>query len=235
MNNSINSNFPQENLNKELLRAINSNDLDYMKYLLTSPELKVHADPTYNDNRCFEIACGSGRLEVVKYLINTPEVKFKISRKALITQGIHFSVCHNRVEILDYFRNEARVKTKLIDQELRKENFTILERACSFGFLEIVEYIFKNPKVEGNVFNNSEENINRLFEECIYNGNSNLIRYFIFEHDTPKSESLQKLLKDITGPERRQIEGFFELRETNKSLHKELVSNEPDRIKSLKL
>jgi ankyrin repeat protein len=90
MNNSINSNFPQDNLNKELLRAINSNDLDYMKYLLTSPELKVLADPTYNDNRCFEIACGAGNLEVLKYLINNPEVKFKISRKALITQGIHF-------------------------------------------------------------------------------------------------------------------------------------------------
>lgn len=235
MTNHNNSNLHQDIVNKELLRAINADNLDYVKYLLTSPELIIHADITYNDNRCFEIACGSGRLEIVKYLINSPEVKFKVSKKALIIQGINFSVVHNQLDLLDYFRNEARSTETISQTELLKENFTILENACSMGHLKVVDYIFKNSKVPSKVVDNYSENINKLFEKCVYDGQADLIRYFIFAHDVPKTDSVQKLLDDITGPEKKEINSLFELRETNKSLQKELVNNEPNRIKPSKI
>jgi hypothetical protein len=221
MKNYIKAELSEEKLNKEVNKAVQSNDLEYVKYLFSSPELKIHANPNANENRCFELACGYGHLEIVDYLINSPDVNFDTPRKNIIHNGIIFAVTHNKIDLLDYFLNKAQKGTNPTEIELKKENMRILERACSFGHTEIVDYIFKNTRVEID-----SDSVDKLFEQCIYNGNSDLVRYFILECNVLKSKSIELLLFSITGPERKEMERIFALRETNLALQKDLTKND---------
>ena len=59
----------QEELNEEFIDACKNDDLDIVKYLLISPELKKHANIHAENNNGFICACYQGHLEVVKCLI----------------------------------------------------------------------------------------------------------------------------------------------------------------------
>ena len=59
----------QEKLNEQFIDACQNNDLDIVKYLLTSAELTEHADIHAKYDLGFRSACDRGHLEVVKYLI----------------------------------------------------------------------------------------------------------------------------------------------------------------------
>ena len=59
----------QEQLNKVFIDSCYEGRLEVVKYLLTSPDLKEHADIHARNDVGFIGACRNGRLEVVKCLI----------------------------------------------------------------------------------------------------------------------------------------------------------------------
>ena len=59
----------KQKLNEQFIDACKNDDLDIVKYLLTSPELTEHADIHAQDDLGFKWACRYGHLEVVKCLI----------------------------------------------------------------------------------------------------------------------------------------------------------------------
>ena len=64
----------QEELNDQFIDSCAYGYLEVVKYLLTSPELKEHADIHAQDDFGFSWACRYGRLEVVKYLLTSTEL-----------------------------------------------------------------------------------------------------------------------------------------------------------------
>ena len=58
-----------EQLNKVFINSCQKGHLEIVKYLLTSPDLKEHANIHAQDDSGFRLACFDGHLEVVKYLI----------------------------------------------------------------------------------------------------------------------------------------------------------------------
>ena len=59
----------KKKLNKQFIDGCKNDDLDIVKYLLTSPELTEHADIHARSDEGFMWACYESRLEVIKYLI----------------------------------------------------------------------------------------------------------------------------------------------------------------------
>ena len=59
----------QEELNEQFIDACKNDDLEVIKFLLTSPELKEHADIHAKSDSGFIWACKNGYLEVIKCLI----------------------------------------------------------------------------------------------------------------------------------------------------------------------
>ena len=49
-------------------------NLGLVKYLLTSPELKEHANVNADNGEGFYCACGNGHLDVVQYLLTSPDL-----------------------------------------------------------------------------------------------------------------------------------------------------------------
>ena len=65
----------QSKLNEALINACNKGHLDVVRYLLTSDELKEHADIHAENDYGFRWACINGNLEVVNYLLTSEELK----------------------------------------------------------------------------------------------------------------------------------------------------------------
>ena len=59
----------KQKLNEQFIDACRDGHLEVVKYLLTSPDLKEHADIHARNDVGFIGACRNGRLEVVKCLI----------------------------------------------------------------------------------------------------------------------------------------------------------------------
>ena len=59
----------QEQLNEVFIDSCEKGHLEVVKYLLTSPNLKEHADIHADNDSGFRWACSDGQLEVVKFLI----------------------------------------------------------------------------------------------------------------------------------------------------------------------
>jgi len=62
-------------LNDGLTSAVISNKLDIVKYLLSSPDLKTHADFTGYNERLLIIASYNDNLDMIKYLTSSPDLK----------------------------------------------------------------------------------------------------------------------------------------------------------------
>ena len=56
-------------LNKIFIDSCENGYLEVVKYLLTSPDLKEHADIHSDNDSGFRLACRNGQLEIVKFLI----------------------------------------------------------------------------------------------------------------------------------------------------------------------
>ena len=56
-------------LNKVFIDSCENGYLEVVKYLLTSPDLKEHANIHANNDYGFRWACANGQLEIVKFLI----------------------------------------------------------------------------------------------------------------------------------------------------------------------
>ena len=59
----------QKQLNKVFIDSCAYGHLEIVKYLLTSADLKEHADIHADNDYGFRLACANGQLEIVKYLI----------------------------------------------------------------------------------------------------------------------------------------------------------------------
>ena len=59
----------QKQLNEVFINSCQNGYLEVVKYLLTSPDLKEHANIHAQDDLGFRWACARGHLEVVKFLI----------------------------------------------------------------------------------------------------------------------------------------------------------------------
>ena len=59
----------QEQLNEVFINSCQKGHLEIVKYLLTSPDLKEHADIHADNDYGFIWACAYGQLEIVKFLI----------------------------------------------------------------------------------------------------------------------------------------------------------------------
>ena len=62
----------RESLEEHLGWAANENDINTMKYLLTSPDLTEHPNIHAYDDNVLRRACVKNQLEMVRYLLTSP-------------------------------------------------------------------------------------------------------------------------------------------------------------------
>ena len=104
----------QKELNEQFIDACAQGQLKVVKYLLTSPELKEHADIHDKDDEGFIWACYQGHLEVVKYLLTSPELNEHADIHAENDEGFICACAQGYLEVIKYL---------IIDMNIDKKNY----------------------------------------------------------------------------------------------------------------
>jgi hypothetical protein len=104
----------KSSMNYELLSACRKGELEEVKYILTNPELKVHADINFEDKVTMENAlseaCESGNLDIVDYLLFSKELKENINIEKSIDSAFYEAFRNGHVHILKYLIFQAKIK-----------------------------------------------------------------------------------------------------------------------------
>ncbi len=94
--------YDQEKLNEALIDACKEGNLHIIKYLLTSLELKEHADIHAQNDWGFICACENGHLDVVRYLLTSPELKDHADIHAKNDRGFQWAFNNEHWEVVQY-------------------------------------------------------------------------------------------------------------------------------------
>lgn len=128
--NSLYAKFKNSNeneLNVALMTSCRCGNLEEVKYILTSPELEIHANPQSFNHAGFNLACSQGYLEVVQYMLTSPDLKVHANIHANEQDYIHTPFVHamnaanrNQLDIIHYFVFDLNIeKTKYIEEYLK--------------------------------------------------------------------------------------------------------------------
>ena len=122
----------QSKLNEALINACNKGHLDVVKYLLTSDELKEHADIHAYNGSGFKRACEFGHLDVVKYLLTSDELKEHTDIHAENDYGFKHAFWYGHLDVVKYLIFDYNIeKTKeivvFLKENKHKGSFNIEE------------------------------------------------------------------------------------------------------------
>lgn len=123
----------KEELSDQLLGFCDIGQLKEVKYVLTSPELKEHADINYLDDAPLKWACYKNRLEVVKYLLTSNELKKHANISAENDEPFSLALQRGNINIIEYF---------IFDQNIPKSEHIIKHLNALPYFKEKIDKMF---------------------------------------------------------------------------------------------
>lgn len=233
--------YRQERLNKSLIDACQHGLLDDVKILLTSENLDMHADICgktgevlhYNLKFPLSAACKDGHLEIVKYLLTSSELKQHADIKQERYHAVFEACMYGWFDIVKYFLTSPDLKEHASIHIVGHEEISLLNEAATRGRVEIVRFLMESPELEQHP-NIHEEQDFAFKVGLIYNTEEHrdLIKYLIFDLKIEKTEHIKKHLKEFPNLE---AEKWFEMRDLNQSLEKELDSDKIKRNKQTKI
>lgn len=181
---NLDSNSTEEDIKKALYQACRNGELEQVRFILTSSELKYK--PSVNEDNHAPLINASvyGNYEIVKYLLTSPELK---------EHG---------------------------DEHLA------LSLASQNDALELVKFLFDSPQFKIDIHNSNDS----AFEGALTSEAYDVLNYFIFEKNIEKTTAINELLEECKKEFEhkkacKQVETWFEARQVNIDLNKDLVSN----------
>lgn len=204
-------------LNQDMKIFFHAKEYDLVKYLLTSPELKHHADINYEFDYIFEHACSGGHLELIEFIMDTPTLNRKINPLKSCIKGIKLTARNEQLECLKYFENKHKEIDKNIDYFPGVINALTLCKISTFKYLI-------NKHLECNELGEEEY---KTFSAIFKTNRLDFIQYLIFDLNIPKTENIELLMEK--NPLKEQINNLFSLRELNQSLTDELPNSQNDK------
>jgi hypothetical protein len=223
--------FTQEEINKEFHSAAYKNDFEYIKILLTSSDLKLHAQINA-DSRPLAFICSNGDLNTLRYVLTSSELK----------EHANIHLDHDRaLGCAIYAGDIPMVKYLLTSPELKGHS----DIYCKHNEDYInIEYIFKMSE-----FAKSEKLINyftldyavekkdlKIYEELFKHADdddfktqitNNLFSNILKEKDPKHKYDLTILLLEIDVTKYKELNSYY--------VHKESYSNELKNIKNEEL
>lgn len=89
--------------NDEPLRsAVLFNQIDVVKYLLTSKDIKCHININADNDSAILQSCGSGFLEIVKYLLTLNDTDKKVNIHAINDYAFKYAFRNKHIDIVEY-------------------------------------------------------------------------------------------------------------------------------------
>lgn len=125
-----------------LVMACDSGQLEVVKYLLTSPDLKVHSQLDMDDH-ALERACANGHLEVVKYLLTSPDLKEWANLNPNSNNAIYEAFKTGYFDVIKFILSDP-VKDTLSQEEYERIAEWVFDLSWNTPNFTMLEYILSN-------------------------------------------------------------------------------------------
>lgn len=113
--------YSQGDLDDDFVWACLHGEVEKVKYLLTSPELKIHANIHTESDNGIIVAFKQDNLEMIKYLLSSPDLKEHANIHANNEQPFRLAAHTDKVEIVQYLIFDYKIeKTESIEDFLIK-------------------------------------------------------------------------------------------------------------------
>jgi hypothetical protein len=235
MNNQLHPSFyeyfkkaSKRDLNFELVKACENNELHVVQYLLTSKELKTHADIYTQESKGFIVACGKGYVDIAKYLVESDELEDHINPSFNDNNGFKVACENGHLGIVSYLLNSTKLSTSN-EQELIDSG---LNDACCNNHLDVVRYLLTSPELKTHA--NLHANNDSAFKmACIY-GHTDILNYFIFDMNIKQTADMQEYLEKYPN-EKAIVDNLFKVRDLHNELKNDLASEKINKKRAIKL
>lgn len=205
----------QDELNTALVDACMNGDLEITKYLLTSPDLKRHAQIKNNDNDAVFWATVQNQFKVVEYLLTSTELKERAELSSNKGNDPFITACaQGSLNLVKFFLTSPKLKKRILLSEHEDEALHIATKNNQF---EIVKYLMTSSDLW------RKANPDLAFRKAYENGNLEMVHYLIFEMDIKRTPYIRLYLGRNPN---EKIESWFELKELNQELKSELITND---------
>lgn len=222
-------------LNHEFHIACIQGDLNLVKYLLTSSELKQHADIHFEKDECVVLACKYGQLGVLQYLLTSSDLKTHPDVHAQKGAGFQWACTNGRLDIIKYFFFDPSISDNF---NLEKHSYEAIIRAIHADANKIVEYILNEPEITKHNFNYNKGFILEAACEC---GRLDILKYLVdlphfnkdldfhFKNDTcfkgasyyGNLDIVEFLIFDMKLEKTKEIENFISI--NNRNINKDQI------------
>jgi len=209
----------QEEINESFIDACMSGDIDIVRYLLNSNDLKINAQINAKDSDALFFATVNNQVKVVKYLITSPELK----EKSQISKNVFITACaEGRLELIKFFLTSPQIIKRPI---LSENEDDALHYACKNSRFEVVKYFLTTDDLW------RKANPDLAFRKSYEAGNLEMVKFLILDIGIKYSPYIRLYMGRNPN---QSIESWFEKSELNKELKNDLSVN-PNIVKKVKL
>lgn len=241
-------NHSKGELNKAFVYACGNGELDKVKYLINSPELKFNVSPRHGNDVGFKIAFSRSQVDVLKYLTNPKNIRKPLDTNFYLLELTYLAAKEKDLTWLE----------ELLPAAIKSNEYTLsllVANSCSTGNLDTLKYLLNSPtwgpliRLDNSLFNHAcrsgnvniidyflnskwKENIDIHFNNdmpflnCCGSNGLDAAKYFIFNLNIPKSSYIDDCLKLNPDTElTKDIEALFNQRTLKHSLENDLLEN----------
>ena len=162
--------------------ACKSNSVILVKYLIKDHEFnfKCNAENIYC--QMLIVSCYENSIDVLKYLL------YNYTNKLICKKNIDYRYIskykHDNIDVMKILLEYYDIKNQCINESMYIE---ILENACRYGNINVVEFIFDYSKKTRQIINMT----NNMFNFACISGNVDLVAFFINFEDFRDFESFE--------------------------------------------
>ena len=163
-------------VNDAFARACEIGNLELVKYLAISTELRVRADTTSNYDRGLRLAADHGHNEIVRYLLTSEELKKKSDIHVHDDNVFRLACINGNLPLIKYLLTSPELKEHSNINNCGN-NVSGLVQACDHGNLEIVDYLLTSPELKEHA--DIDRDKDSAFLRAISKGNLKVVKYLL--------------------------------------------------------
>jgi len=138
-------NLNQVGLDNSFITMCNYGHLDDIKFLLTSPQLSLHANIEVNDGAGLAYACMNNHIDIVKYLLTSPDLNKHADIHANDDYPLYCVVNNDYFDLFKYLLSSPELKEHA---NIHARNADIFKVICFDQLVDMVNYLIFDYKIE---------------------------------------------------------------------------------------
>lgn len=220
----------QIDFNLQFIYICELNEFELVKFLLTSPELTIKPDISYNDFLCAKKAAKYGHFDIIRFFLTHPSTKDQIDIHLDNDYLLRHAALNGNMDIVKFLLTSPELNEH---SNIHGNDHDLIQSICTHYYyerLELFHYLLFSPdlKEHADIHCHNDAIFKHLcktydaFKKLKDTGEIPLLEYLIFKLHIEQTPEIKLFLDNNDYPNIRQM---FDNRDLNQELNKDLKTN----------